>query len=99
MRDIGKRPITVIPPQLVAAQIGDVDIDVAVVVEVGGGDTHSISASVDAAFLSNVGEFEGAGSVGVPDGVVAIELGAKRGAGREDSLAQLLIEPKHAALD
>ena len=56
LRNVSKCPITVVTPHLIVAEIGDIQVDPAVVVVVTCSDTHSVAASVDSTLLRHVSE-------------------------------------------
>ena len=65
LRDVGKRSVAVVAEQLVPSEIGEVEIDAAVVVEVAGRHPHAIPTGVDPALLGHIREMQRARPVGV----------------------------------
>ena len=55
-RRIAERAVAVVAQQLIRSELGDVEIDAAVVVVVAGGGAHAVAAHVDAALFGDVGE-------------------------------------------
>ena len=59
---IAERAVAVVAQQLIRSELGDIQIDAAVVVVVAGRGAHAVAAHVDAALFGDVGE-----ASGVPD--------------------------------
>ena len=60
-----------VAPELVRPQVQNVEIGIAVVVDVAGGDAHGVSPSVEAAFVGDVREAEFPGVEVVAEQAVA----------------------------
>ena len=71
-RDVGERPVAVVVEQLVRAEVGEVEIDAAVVVDVAAAAPID-SRGLDAALRRDVGEAERSAAVGPDLKIVAIE--------------------------
>src|SRR5258706_6291950 len=63
LRHVAERAVAVVAPQLVPAEVGQIEIDAAVVVDIAGGDAHPISIRLDSTCLSDVREIQRARSV------------------------------------
>ena len=98
-RYVGERSIAVITKQLVAPEIRDVQVDAAIVVEIGCGDTHAVPAGIDSALFGDVGEIERARSVRVHHQVISEQapFEGHRG-GWDGRLAQCLSLAEHLSL-
>src|SRR6266850_2245113 len=74
----GKRSVTVVAEHLVPSEIGEVEVDAAVVVEVAGRHPHAISTRVDPALLGHIREMQRARPVGVHLQVISVEATLER---------------------
>lgn len=96
--DISKCTVSVVAPHLVVAEIRDIEIDPAVIIEVRGRDTHAISLGPDPAFFRNVNEFERASAIGIAYRIVAVKSATQRQLGMKYGLAHVH-RSQHCALD
>ena len=70
---VAEGAVAVVPEQLIRPQVGEVEVDPAVVVEVAGGDADAVPGGLDAGALGDVDEAERARAVGARLEVVAVE--------------------------
>ena len=72
-RHLDECAVAVVPEELVAAEVRQVDVDPAIVVDVPGRDAHAVPVRVDAALVRDVGESQDAGAIGRHDQIVPEE--------------------------
>src|SRR5262245_9505503 len=73
LRDVAERAVTIVAEHLIAAEIRQIQIDAAVVVEVAGCDAHPVVARDDSALIGHVREMQLTCSVGTNLQVIAVQ--------------------------
>ena len=100
LRHVGERAVTVVAEQLVRSEVGDVEIDAAIVVEIAGRHAHAISARVDPAPGGHVGESQRAAAVGVNLQIVPKQAASqRRGITRREQRIGERLFSQHLSLD
>ena len=101
LRDVGEGAVAIVVEQLVRAEVGQQQIDAAVVVDVAGRDAEAVLTRIDAALVGHVREVERPRAVRTHLQVVAKQTSAKRQRSRRrrhQRVGQRFARPEHLAL-